>query len=590
MNLKDAVVLQRITALSYRGAVSGQFAGMVAATALLALHFDTHSRGFLLLWWLCVCGFALYRLSVFRRYRQHAAQRDDAYWQKVHLQGVTITSVLWAIGGTYLMLSSPILLSVLTALIFSGLTVGSMPVLAPMLNAMRIYAFFMTLPIWLNAIFDPTSMNMTLGIMFIFLFITLLKSAANYRDTIVESLELELAQTRLAEDLAVARNQAEQANRAKTEFIANVSHEIRTPMNGIVGMAHLLAQTPLTPMQQEKVDVINQSADLLLALVNDVLDLSKIEANRLDIVAQTVHLPQVLAEVEQMFCLRAKSQGLRWRLDYQGAADLTLLGDALRLRQVLVNLLGNALKFTEQGEVTLQVHTHSEASHCRIEIAVQDSGIGIPAEQLPFIFDAFVQADGSSTRAYGGTGLGLTIARRLVRGMGGELEARGNAEGGTTFQFDLLWPYAPTTEVVIEKPQPLEAIRPLQVLLAEDNPTNRLVATRLLEKQGHTVISAENGQWVLEILARQAVDVVLMDMQMPEMDGLEATRRIRQQELTLAQRLPIIALTANAMEEDRLRCLEAGMDDFLAKPLKPELLDQALREWVISLKPALIQD
>ncbi|MBM5573775.1 response regulator [Deefgea sp. CFH1-16] len=487
------------------------------------------------------------------------------------------------------MLSSPIVLSVLTALIFSGLTVGSMPVLSPMLNAMRIYAFFMTLPIWLNAIFDPTSMNMTLGIMFIFLFITLLKSAANYRDTIVESLELELAQTRLAEDLAQARNQAEQANRAKTEFIANVSHEIRTPMNGIVGMAHLLAQTPLTPMQQEKVDVINQSADLLLALVNDVLDLSKIEANRLDIVAQTVHLPQVLAEVEQMFCLRAKSQGLRWRLDYQGAADLTLLGDALRLRQVLVNLLGNALKFTEQGEVTLQVHTHSEASHCRIEIAVKDSGIGIAAAQLPYIFDAFVQADGSSTRAYGGTGLGLTIARRLVRGMGGELEARGNAEGGTTFQFDLLWPYAPSTEVVIEKPQPLEAIRPLQVLLAEDNPTNRLVATRLLEKQGHTVISAENGQWVLEILARQAVDVVLMDMQMPEMDGLEATRRIRQQELTVPQpRLPIIALTANAMAEDRLRCLEAGMDDFLAKPLKPELLDQALREWVVSLKPALI--
>ncbi|QZA80782.1 response regulator [Deefgea piscis] len=589
MNLKDAVVLQRITALSYRGAISGQFAGMVAATALLALHFDTHSRGFLLLWWLCVCVFALYRLSVFRRYRQHAAQCDDTYWQKLHLQGVTMTSVLWAIGGTYLMLSSPIVLSVLTALIFSGLTVGSMPVLSPMLNAMRIYAFFMTLPIWLNALFDPTSMNMTLGIMFVFLFITLLKSAANYRDTIVESLELELAQTRLAEDLAVARNQAEQANRAKTEFIANVSHEIRTPMNGIVGMAHLLAQTPLTPLQQEKVDVINQSADLLLALVNDVLDLSKIEANRLDIVAQTVHVPQVLAEIEQMFCLRAQNQGLRWRLDYQGDADLTLLGDALRLRQVLVNLLGNALKFTEQGEVTLQVRTHSEASHCRIEIAVMDSGIGIPAEQLPFIFDAFVQADGSSTRAYGGTGLGLTIARRLVRGMGGELVARGNAKGGTTFQFDLLWPYAPASEVVIEKPPLLEAIRPLQVLLAEDNPTNRLVATRLLEKQGHTVISAENGQWVLEILARQAVDVVLMDMQMPEMDGLEATRRIRQQELTVSQpRLPIIALTANAMAEDRLRCIEAGMDDFLAKPLKPELLDQALREWVVSLKPALI--
>ncbi|MFC7420120.1 ATP-binding protein [Iodobacter arcticus] len=580
MHINDPAVLQRTTALSYRNAHSGQIIGIIAACLLFIAHREDHSLYILSTWLFLTCGLALFRLSVFKKYQQNSAAHHFTYWRRIHLFGVAATGLVWCAGGVYFMLTSSILLKMFTAFVFSGLVVGSLPILGPMIPAMRIYAFLMMLPILINASVKPTQMDLTLGGMNLFFFLTLMKSARSYHDTIVESLILELDQTRLAEDLVKARNDAELADRAKSEFIANVSHEIRTPMNGILGMAHLLQQSHLSPSQKETVNVICNSADLLLALVNDVLDLSKIEANCLIIAEQPVDLSALLNEVQQMFNLIASDKGLNLIVDYQGEANIIILSDGLRLRQVLVNLLGNAIKFTNQGQVTLKIKSTLIQNKYSLDIAVIDTGIGIPADRLPYIFEAFVQADGSSTREYSGTGLGLTIARRLVSAMGGELIAQSEPTIGSQFKFTLHCPKGlmpkSNTVIVENNTQP----RKLRVLLAEDNPTNRLVATRLLENDGHTVFSAENGQLALDFLAKEQVDLVLMDMQMPEMDGLEATRSIRAQEKAnpAIKRLPIMALTANALEEDRQLCINAGMDLFLTKPLRPALLKQALAE------------
>ena len=403
------------------------------------------------------------------------------------------------------------------------------------------------------------------------------------RERRVRVREHELAQliAQRTAELAESRDRAEESNRLKSQFLATMSHEIRTPLNGVLGLTRLVLASDLPHEQREHLELARQSGESLLALLNDILDLSRIEAGRLDLVREAFDLRAILAGALGAFQLEARRKGLDLSVDVHDSVEDHLIGDAMRVRQVILNLVGNALKFTSEGRVSLTVEpAGGEAGQRILRFAVRDTGIGIDPAQQELIFDAFRQADSSSTRQHGGSGLGLSICRRLVEIMGGQLGVTSALGVGSTFWFTARFELTATGAGRRAPPTPQPNLLDrnatyglgVRVLVVEDNIVNQRVTQRLIEKAGGEVSVCGNGAAALEMMAGGTFAIVLMDVHMPEMDGLEATRAWRHAESGKRTRLPILAMTACAMEGDRERCLEAGMDDYIAKPLIPEEL------------------
>lgn len=530
---------------------------------------------------------AAWRYIMARRLRADAlASGDIERGERQFEANALLTSVMGVVTMTFIYPATSGQSSILIiAALGAMLTVATLFV-SLVGRAFQLYAFPQLLALFAVCLLDERAYApLFAGVIPVF-YLTLRRTARQYRSVTEMAIGGRIDSDAANLELRLAKEQAEAGNVAKAQFLANMSHEIRTPMNGVLGALDLLERYELTTEQRKLIETATASGEALLTVLNEILDFSKIEAGKLELVSKPLLLRPVLSSVVDLLAPMAQRKGLALSMEFDANLPARVRGDAGRVRQVLLNLIGNAIKFTDRGRVTVRVRRAPGGSDSRptLVLEVEDTGVGISPEALPRLFTPFFQADQSDRRRFGGTGLGLVISQRLTEAMGGELSVESSPGSGSTFRMKLpLDALTGTPADVPEAPAAAAPPTPLagKVLLVEDNLVNRMLAAAMLDSLGIKVTEADNGLDALQQMEASRFDLVLMDCQMPLMDGFEATREIRAREQRAsAPRTPIIAVTANALSGDSERCLLAGMDAYLAKPFTLDSLREALTPWL----------